>query len=138
AQVKNEALSSEERINAARELVGQRPADKETVQTLLDLITPRTPSDVAAGFLQALQATDAKDAGPMILERLPSLTPAARAAGLGVVLSRPAWTKDLLAGADKGKLQLAELTLDQRQALTDHPDRTIRDKAKELLKRGGA
>jgi putative membrane-bound dehydrogenase-like protein len=137
AQVKNESLSAEERITAARELVGQRPADKETVQTLLDLITPRTPSDVAAGFLQALQTTEA-DAGSMILERLPSLTPAARAAGLSVVLSRPAWTKEFLTSADKGKLQITELSLDQRQALTSHPDRTIRDKAKELLKRGGA
>src|SRR5262249_7525006 len=43
AQVNNESLSAEERIAAARELVGQRPTDKETVQTLLDLITPRTP-----------------------------------------------------------------------------------------------
>jgi putative membrane-bound dehydrogenase-like protein len=138
AQVKDESLGAEERINAARELVGQRPTDKETVQTLLDLITPRTPSDLAAGFLQALQGTDAKEAGQMILDRLSSLTPAARAAGLSVVLSRTEWTQTLLDVADKGKVQLTELTLDQKQALTDHPNRIIRDKARELLKRGGA
>jgi putative membrane-bound dehydrogenase-like protein len=138
AQVKDESLSAETRIGAARELVGQRPTDKETVQTILDLITPRTPSDVAAGFLQALQASDAAEAGTMILERLSSLTPAARAAGLSVVLSRPAWTKELLALIDKNKIRLTDLTLDQQQALAAHPDKAIRDKAKELLKRGGA
>jgi putative membrane-bound dehydrogenase-like protein len=137
-QVKNEALGSEERINAARELVGQSPGEKNTVQTLLDLITPQAPSDVAAGFLQALQATEAPGAGRMILERLPNLTPSVRAAGLSVLLSRTVWTKDLLASADQGKVQLADLSLDQKQALTDHADRAIREQAKELLKRGGA
>ena len=138
AQVNNEKLSAEERSNAARELVGQTPSDKEIVQTLLDLITPQTPSDVAVGFLQALQAAEAKEGGQMILDRLSCFTPSARAAGLRVVLSRPAWTMDLLAGADKGRVLLADLTLDQKQALTDHSDPAIRDKAKELLKRGGA
>src|SRR5439155_27213547 len=72
------------------------------------------------------------------LERLSKLTPSAHAAALSVLLSRTTWTKDLLASADKGKLHLSDLTLDQKQALTDHSDRAIRDKAKELLKRGGA
>ena len=136
-QVKDEKLSSAERIVAAQELVGQS-ADKETVEMLLELITPQLPSDVAAGFLQALQATELKEAGQMILERLSSLTPAARNSAFVVLLSRPEWTKSLLASADKGKLQITDLTLDQKQALSDHPDRTIRAKARLLLARGGA
>src|SRR5262249_1540473 len=59
-------------------------------------------------------------------------------AGLSVVLSRPAWTKELLALLDKNKLRLTDLTLDQQQALAAHPDQGIRIKAKEVLKRGGA
>ncbi len=134
----DDKLSNEGRINAARELVGQNPNDKEIVQALLDLITPQTHSEVAVGFLQALQATEASDAAPMILEHLSKLTPSARAAALSVLLSRTVWTKDLLAAADKGKLSLIDLSLDQKQALTDHTDRAIRDQAKALLKRGGA
>src|SRR5262249_52255712 len=55
AQVKDGALKVEERVAAARELVKYQPADKKTVQTLLDLITPQTPPELASGFLGALQ-----------------------------------------------------------------------------------
>src|SRR5262249_10900664 len=126
------------RVAAARELASHKASDKETVQTLLDLITPRTPPELAAGFLQALQASEAPDAGRLILERLPGLTPATRSAGLGVLLSRPDWTRALLDSADQGKLQLADLSLDQKQALAVHPDPALRERAQGLLKRSGA
>ena len=137
AQVKDEKLSAEERNNAARELIGQDPANKEVVQTLLDLITPQTSSDLAAGFLQAIQGSDVADAGEMILDRLPTLKPSARAAGLSTVLVRAAWTRDLLERAEQGKFQLNDLALDQKQALTEYPLPSIRDRARGLFKRGG-
>jgi putative heme-binding domain-containing protein len=61
-----------------------------------------------------------------------------RAAGLRVVLSRPQWTRAFLDSAADGAFQLAELSLDQRQALAQHPNRTIRIRTQELLRRGGA
>src|SRR5207237_9245827 len=114
---KNEALKTEERIAAARELAGNRIADKDTVQTLLGLITPATPPELATGILLALQVSEARDAGRILIERLPGLTPAVRATGLSVLLSRAEWTKALLESADKGTIQLADLSLDQKQAL---------------------
>jgi putative heme-binding domain-containing protein len=137
ARVRDEALPAEERTAAARELVGYRAADKETVQTLLDLITPRTRPEFAAGLLGALQGSTAPGAGRLILERLPGLTPSTRAASLGVLLSRPEWTRALLDSADQGKVRLTELSLDQKQALAEHPDRALRRRARELLARGG-
>ena len=138
ARIKDESLPASERIASARELIGHRAADKQTVQTLLDLITPRTPPELVTGLLQALQASEAPETGRLLLERLPGLTPAARSAGLAVLLSRSEWTRTLLEGADAGTVQLADLSLDQKQALAEHPDRAIRDRARELLKRGGA
>jgi putative membrane-bound dehydrogenase-like protein len=138
ARVKDEALRVEDRTAAARELVGNRATDQETVQTLLDLITPAAPPDLVTGLLQAVQLSEAADAGRLILERLPALTPSARAVGLGVLLSRTEWTRALLEGADKGTVQLADLSLDQKQALAAYPDRGVRRRAQELLKRGGA
>jgi hypothetical protein len=44
----------------------------------------------------------------------------------------------LLDAIDKGKVQLTELTLDQRQAIRDHPNEKIRQQARTLLRRGGA
>src|SRR5262249_2823588 len=41
ARVKDESLGTEQRIAAVREFTGNRIADKEAVQTLLDLIAPR-------------------------------------------------------------------------------------------------
>src|SRR5262249_28335465 len=64
--------------------------------------------------------------------------PTARAAGIRVLLSRPEWTRALLQAAGEGKVLLAELPLDQKQALTDHPDPRIRNRARGLLARGGA
>jgi putative membrane-bound dehydrogenase-like protein len=136
-QVENDKLSAEERVNAARELIGHNPADKQMVQTLLDLITLQTPPEIAAGFLQAIQGSDVILVGQMILERLPNLKPSARTAGLAVVLSRPEWTRDLLDRADQGKFQLNDLALDQKQALTEYPVPSIRNRARNLFARGG-
>lgn len=137
ARIKNESLNPEERMSAARELVGQRSGDAALTQELLDQLSPRTPPELALGLLSALRQSDAPTTGRLILERLPGLTPAARSASLGVLLGRPEWTKSLLESAEKGELRLAELSLDQKQSLIDYPDRTLRRRAKELLERGG-
>jgi putative membrane-bound dehydrogenase-like protein len=136
ARINNDKLTTEERIDAAREYAAQRAQDKATVTTLLDLVTPRTPPDLAAGLLQSLQACEAAGAGQLITERLPGLTPSARTICLSVLLTRPEWTKVLLESAAKGSVHLADLSLDQKQALAAHPDRTIRRQAQDLLKRG--
>lgn len=138
AKVQDESLSATARIAAARELAGYRSADVATAEALLEQITPRTPPEIALGFLQALQGSEAADTGKLILERLPALTPATRAAGLALLLTRPEWTRDLLASAEKSKVRLVDLSLDQQRALTEHPDRRIRFRAMALLRGGGA
>lgn len=138
AQVQNEAARTDVRLAAARELAADKGADKALVQLLLDQITPRTPSDLSAGLLQSLQTTSVPEGGTLILARLSGLTPAARSAGFGVLLSRPEWTRSLLDAAEKGELRLGELSLDQKQALATHPDSNLRKRAQELLKKGGA
>jgi putative membrane-bound dehydrogenase-like protein len=138
AKVKDESLSATDRVAAARELAGYRSSDGTTVEALLEQITPATPPEVAIGFLQALQGSEAADAGKLILERLPALTPATRAAGLAVLLTRPEWTRALLDSAEKNQVRLVDLSLDQQRALSEHPDRRIRFRAMTLLRRGGA
>ncbi len=138
AKVKDESLPAAGRIAAARELAGYRSTDVATVEAVLEQITPRTPPEVAVGFLQALEGSEAADAGKLILDRLPALTPATRAAGLALLLTRPEWTRALLASAEKNEVRLVDLSLDQQRALTEHPDRRIRFRAMTLLRRGGA
>ncbi|HZV03826.1 MAG TPA: PVC-type heme-binding CxxCH protein [Gemmataceae bacterium] len=138
AKVKDESLPAAARVAAASELAGYRSADVATVEALLEEITPRTPPEVAIGFLRALQVSEAADTGKLILERLPALTPTTRTAGLGILLTRPEWTRELLAAAEKNQVRLVDLSLDQQRALTQHPDRRIRFRAMALLRRGGA
>jgi putative heme-binding domain-containing protein len=99
------------------------------------MVTPRLASALAAGFIDAAGSSPA--ATPILLKRLNELVPAARAAALRVLLSRPESTRLLLDALDAGKVQLSELSLDQKQALVAHPDNKIAAQAKKLIERGG-
>ena len=118
-------------------MIGYQAADKNAVAAVLDQITPQTPPELAVGLLQALKGSDSPDAAGLILERLPSLTPAARSAGIGVLLTRADWAGKLVAAIDAGKVQITDLVLDQKQALADHPDQRVRQAAVALLSAAG-
>jgi putative membrane-bound dehydrogenase-like protein len=138
ARAADEALSTDERVNAARELVEQQASDKKTVQILLDLITPRSPPELAGGIVRAVQMSEASETGQLLVERLSGFTPAIRAAGIRALLSRAEWTRTFLDHVEKGKLPLSELSLDQKQVLAEHPNAEVRKLALALLKKGGA
>lgn len=136
--VRNGKLSVADRVTAARELVAFRRSDTGVIKSLLKEISPQSPPRLSSGILQAIQRSDAKDGGTLILAQFSGLTPTARSAATAVLLSRSDWTASLLAALEKGTVQLGELSLDQKQALTRHPNRSLRDRATSLLKRGGA
>jgi putative membrane-bound dehydrogenase-like protein len=138
ARVNDPAARVEDRIAAASELVGYRPADKDLVNTLLDVVTPQVPPELGVGILRAVQASEAAGVAALVVDRLPGMTPTVRSAGLGVLLTRPEWTRSLLSAIDAGKVQLSDLSLDQKQALADHPDPGVRRLALAALRRGGA
>ncbi|MFN0052899.1 MAG: PVC-type heme-binding CxxCH protein [Planctomycetales bacterium] len=138
AQVRNDQLSEKERIASAAEMIEFRKNDKEAVEALLALVSPRTPPELTRGFLESAGRSDAEEAGGVLLEHLDSITPAARPAAVRLLLGRREWTLALLAALDEGRIQLAELSLEQKQGLAAHPDKTIRDRSKVLLARGGS
>src|SRR5262249_51744557 len=55
-----------------------------------------------------------------------------------LLLARPESTRALLDCLEKGQLQLGELSLDQKQALSLHPNPRIAGRARRILERGGA
>jgi putative heme-binding domain-containing protein len=138
AKVTSEALPPEERAAAARELIENQPQDKQLPATLLALITPRTPPELGAGILRGLQKSEAADTGQAIVAGLPRFTPAVRSAAISVLLTRPEWTRAFLDRAAKGDIQFGELSLDQKQALAEHPNVGVRKRALALLRKGGA
>jgi uncharacterized protein len=137
-RLRDAGRTSTERLTAARELIAQRPSDAETVQRLSELVTPQLEPELAIGLLQTIGTSDAADIDTLLLARLDDWTPAVRSAAIGVLLTRKNWTTALLDAAKERKLALADLSLVQRQALTEHPDLELRKRAKDWLAKGGA
>lgn len=126
-----------DRIAAAKQLIEFRRLDDEAPAELLKLITPRTSTELSQGLLEAAGLSEAPAVGATIVDSLATLTPSVRPVGIRLLLSRTDWTKSFLDGLEAGKLQLGELSLEQKQALGSHVDRSIRDRAKPLLAKGG-
>ncbi|HET6422286.1 MAG TPA: PVC-type heme-binding CxxCH protein [Planctomycetaceae bacterium] len=133
----DKSLSDAERADAVKQLVSFQPASDDAVTSVLSLITPKTSSELASQFITALGNSQAPALGPQLVEQAPAFSPAVRSAAMRLLVSRPATTRDFLQAVEEGKLQLAELSLDQKQALSSHPDRTIRERARKLLSQSG-
>ena len=134
----DDALAAEQRLAAAVQLIEFQPLEKEAVVALLARVSPQTPPALAAGIIAALQASESPEVSTLLILRLPGLTPQSRSAAIALLLSRPRSTAALLEAVDRAAVQLAELSLDQKQALAAHPQESIRRRARQLLNRGGA
>jgi hypothetical protein len=137
AVVTNEDAAGSERVAAADELLSFKSDDVETLSAVLDIIKPQTSPELAIGLIEACRQCTAENAGSVLIERSASFTPQLKAAVVRVLLSRPATTVTLLTAFKSGAMDLADLTLDQKQALRAHPDRMIRVTAERLMEVGG-
>jgi putative heme-binding domain-containing protein len=125
------------RIAAARQLIDFGRLDETAPVELLKLITPRMSTELSQGLLEAVGNSESPAVGGQIVSSLAALTPAVRPVAIRLLLSRTDWTKALLDGLEAGQLQLGELSLDQKQALGNHVDKALRERAKPLLAKGG-
>lgn len=135
--VSDQQQSIDARTNTAQQLVEFLSNDENVVRQLVELVGPQTEPQLAEGLLQALLGSSAENLAEVLIERSRSLTPVARQAAIRVLLTRPATTQEFLKAVSAGRMQLGDLSLDQKQALAAHPDRRIRTQAQELLKAGG-
>ncbi|MBD3675066.1 MAG: ThuA domain-containing protein [Planctomycetaceae bacterium] len=136
-QVENEERSAEDRVESARSLVTFRSTDLKVAESILDLIGAQTEPVLADGLLNALRQSQADGVGEAIVDKLPEMTPSVKATAFRVLLSNPKTTTALLSAAAEGEVSLSELSLDQKQALANHPNAQIREMAKPLLAMGG-
>lgn len=138
AEVDDDAKSIDDRIEAARQLLEFSANDLMAAQALLERIDARTPPELAIGVVQQLRRSRVDALGTEIVAQMRRWTPQTRQAAVVVLLSRVAWANALLEGIANRSIPLAELSLDQRQSLANHPERGLRRKAQELLAMGGA
>jgi len=137
ATARDESKSEAARIDAARQLVAFRKADAEAARSLLALVTPRTSPALASGLVGALAQTEAAEVGAALVDSLPALTPQTRSEAVRALIGREDWAAAFLDGVDRGKARLDELSLDQKQALAAHPNRSIASRAGAMMARGG-
>ncbi len=137
ARAGNDALEAKARTDAASELIALRRDDPRATESVLELITPRMPPELAGELLAAIKASHVDAAGATIAERLPAMTPAVRAAGVGVLLSRPAWTRRAGRGPGRGQAALGRPVARSAAGSAEHPDKKLRQRAQALLERGG-
>jgi putative membrane-bound dehydrogenase-like protein len=133
----DEKAGDEARAAAAHQLIAFRPADKDVIETLLDAVSARTSPELGAAILDAVGDSSSEAVGPAVVKRLGALPPSARGAALRVLLGRPAATRVYLDAVENGQARLADLTLDQKQALAAHPDVAIATRARKLLASSG-
>lgn len=126
-----------DRIAAAKQLVEFRKADAEPIATLAKLITPRTSAELANGLVEAIGTSDSAEADETLIASWPTLTPVVRQTALRALLARADWTKSLVAAFESGDIQLTDLSLEQKQALANHPDKELAARVKPLMAKGG-
>jgi putative membrane-bound dehydrogenase-like protein len=133
----DEQATDEQRVTAAKQVIEFRTNDDDAVASLLAMISARSSPSLLTGIFEAVGNSQAPSLGKQVVAKLPSLSPAGRAAALRLLLSRPAATGALLDAFEKGELNVGDLALDQKQALASHPDAKIAARAKALLAKGG-
>lgn len=137
AQARDDKASDAQRITGATALIDFRKDDAAMARQLLNLVTPQTSPELARGLIEAVGRSEARDVGAALVEQLAALPPTARSAAIHVLLARTDWVANLLDAVDKGQLRFSELSLDQKQRLTVHPNRRLAERARKLLASGG-
>ena len=137
AIVSDDKAKDSDRITAAKQLVEFKKLDADTATTLAKLITPRTSAELATGLVEAIGLSESPAAGETLIASWPTLTPSVRQTALRGLLARADWTKSLIAAVEAGDVQLTDLSLEQKQALANHPDKQLAARVKPLLAKGG-
>ena len=126
-----------DRINAAKQLIGFLKSDTKMAASLVKLITPRTSVELANGLVEAIGLSESPAAGETLIASWPTLTPSVRQTAMRGLLVRADWTKSLIAAFESGEIELSDLSLEQKQALSAHPDKDLAARVKPLLAKGG-
>ncbi len=136
AKVADEKLADDDRAAAACDLIGMAD-DAASAAKILEQINAQASPALTRGLLEALGQSRAEEVAAAVVKRWGQLTPATRPAALTLLLRRPAWTKTLLGALEKGTIDRSDLSIDQVQFLSQHPDRTLAALAGKVLASSG-
>ncbi|MGH7224233.1 MAG: PVC-type heme-binding CxxCH protein, partial [Gemmataceae bacterium] len=136
AAIADEKKSDKERIESAQRLAQMNP-DRAVLESLLAEVSPKASPALSAGILDAAGQATSPEVAAVLIGHWSQLTPRLRQKGIAILLSRPEWSRALLDALDKGNVSATDLSLDQAQQLTNHPDKKLAGRARGILARGG-
>lgn len=130
-EVADPKAEREARIAAARALLAVADAKAAATTVLAQLDLDSDPA-LAEGLLEALTLRDDPEIGKLLLAKHGSLSPGARARAVAALLRRPSWSFALLDAVAAGSLDKNALAAQNWLALEQHPDTTIRERARAV------
>ena len=136
-QIEDTNRDTASRLVAVKNLVSLNPNSPDTLDALLKQTRGTAAPAFATGVLDSIGAMDADLIGEPLTDLAPLATPTVREAAIQTLLGRPQTTAVLLDRIEEGDLTFADLSLVQRQLLTSLPDRGLRSRAAEMLKKAG-
>lgn len=99
------------------------------VETLVALLTPRTPPELQSAVVDALKNDGSEQIAEILLSDWAAREPRLRKEAIAMLLSRPSWTQRLIVAITDRTVSMIELDLSKQQSLLDHPDQNIREAA---------
>lgn len=122
-----------DRLAAIRLLGRTSDSAAEDAGRLAGLLRPQSAAAVQQAALDRLEQLDRPQVARALLDGWRTYGPSLRTEVLNALLSRPAWTRDLLAAIQSGAIDAAEIDPTHRQRLARHSEAGIRGMAEKLF-----
>ncbi|MFO0941186.1 MAG: PVC-type heme-binding CxxCH protein [Pirellulales bacterium] len=128
----------DKRLVSWEQAVRLAPESPRILEAASKLFNPQLAPAVGVKAMEALQSARVAGLADQLLAARKQLGPTLSQSIIRLLLNRAETTNVLLDAIEQGRVQFAELQLDQRQAILNHPDREIAKRAGELMKSRGA
>ena len=130
--------ATDERLDTWDQAIRLSPSSPKLLEAIAQLFTPQLSPEAGIAAINSLQSARVEGLSEQLLSLRSSLGPKLGSQILTFLLSRTDSTQHLLDAMEAGKLRFSDLRLDQRQAILNHPTRSIASRAAALMESSGA
>ena len=131
--VESATASESDRLLAIRLLGREAVSQREDAVRLGGVLRPQFSAPLQQAALDRLEQIDHPQVGRTLVSGWRNYGPSLRTDALNALLSRPAWTGELLAAIQTGTIAAAEVSPAQQQRLMRHSEQAIRLQAEKLF-----
>ncbi len=135
--VADNEMNVAERVRAAALLGRGRDRRREDLEILYELLAPQTPGELQAAAIRIIGALADEDVPERLLAGWPQYSPILRQQVLELLMSRSAWTEQLIDAMEKRSELVASLSAAHRQRLVSGDDQQVKSRAEKLFGQTG-